>query len=730
VTKSQGKEPQQPEEATVLDWIKSIILQRPLEIPEAEPRPRQPLATKTKGEATPKESVERVSIRITAAHVRFPIAVGLALVAQVGLERKTGSMWTSIAIYILAGILAGWGMWNGDFRVLATTAEEERLSENTMRTPFLISAGVFSVLTFLAATGNRFTAAVLVFWAAALASLVACFWEGSPDFAGYRSRIVGWLKDPHLRVSIGPYGLALTLTFVLAVFFRYYHLDRVPLEMWSDHAEKLLDVMDVLKGQTSIYFPRNTGREAIQLYMAAATAKYLGFGISFMTLKFGTALAGVLALPFIYLFAREIGGRWAGLGALFLSGIAYWPNVISRAGLRFPLYPLFAAPALYFLVRGLRRRRRNDLLLCGLLTGFGLQGYSPTRILPFVVAAGVAVYFIHRQANGIRWRLVTWFGILVAAVWLAFLPLMRVALEMPELFFLRQMTRMGTAERPYPGPPFAIFLSNTWKSLTMFAWDNGGTWVVSIPGRPALDWVTGALFHIGLVILLVRYIRKRNWEDLFTIVSVPLLMLPSILALAFPIENPALHRSSGAIVPVFTIAALPLAALPDWVRSTWNTRRAMIASVVAILLLLTISARSNFQLVFHQFAQQLDEALWNTDDIGRVIQGFAESVGSYDTAHVIPYPYWVDTRLVGINAGRPLTDYAIQPADVPDLADEERAQLFILKPEDTDSLELLRDTFPSGVLSRFVSPVESHDFLIFEVPARSDYEIAPTPAPE
>jgi hypothetical protein len=731
VTRSEGKEPQQQEEATVLDWIKSVILRRPLEIPEVEPAERPSRATKAHGAAVSAGRIEHISYRITAAHLRLPVAIVLALMAQFGIEhRMGGSAWTSIAIYILAGCLAVWGIWKGDFRLPSTTVDEERVSSNSLRIPYLISAAVFSILTFLSAGDNRFTAAVLLFWGAALVSLVLCFWEGSPDFQGWRVRVSDWLHEPHIRISLGLYGLALAFTFALAIYFRFSNLSRVPLEMWSDHAEKLLDVMDILNGQPSIYFPRNSGREAIQFYMAAATAKFLGFGISFMTLKFGTALAGVLALPFVYLFAREIGGRLTGLGALFLSGIAYWPNVISRAGLRFPLYPLFAAPALYFLVRGLRRKRRNDLLLCGLFTGFGLQGYSPTRILPFVVAAGVAIFLLHRQAKGIRWRTITWFAILVAAVWLAFLPLMRVALDMPEQFFYRQMTRMGTTERAFPGAPLMILLSNTWRSLTMFAWDNGGTWVVAIPGRPALDWVTGALFHIGLVLLIVRYVRKRNWEDLFTLTSIPLLMLPSILSLAFPNENPALHRSSGAIVPVFTIAALPLAALPDWLRSTWNSRRAMFASAVGVLLLLTISARTNYRLVMDDYAQQVDEALWNTDDIGRVIRGFAESVGSYDTAHVIPYPYWVDTRLVGINAGVPEKDYAIRPEDIEGLVDEDRAQLFIYNQDDDENAALLRQLFPSGTLTEWISKIPSHSFFIYEVPARVDYVPGPSPVPE
>jgi hypothetical protein len=56
----------------------------------------------------------------------------------------------------------------------------------------------------------------------------------------------------------------------MAIFFRIYRLAEVPSEPYSDHAEKLLDVYDVLQGKTSIFFARNTGREAMQFYLTAA----------------------------------------------------------------------------------------------------------------------------------------------------------------------------------------------------------------------------------------------------------------------------------------------------------------------------------------------------------------------------------------------------------------------------------------------------------------------------
>src|SRR5690606_4009769 len=154
-------------------------------------------------------------------------------------------------------------------------------------------------------------------------------------------------------------GLVLAV-FGLSIFYRLYQLDAIPIEPFSDHAEKILDVYEITEGETLIFFERNTGREAFQMYWTLLVAKVFGTGFSFFSLKLGTVLLGILTLPYVYLLGREYGNERVALFALFLFGIAYWPNVISRIGLRFPLYPLFLAPALLYLTRGLRTRNRND----------------------------------------------------------------------------------------------------------------------------------------------------------------------------------------------------------------------------------------------------------------------------------------------------------------------------------------------------------------------------------
>jgi 4-amino-4-deoxy-L-arabinose transferase-like glycosyltransferase len=664
-----------------------------------------------------------VEVHLRAAHLRLPVGLILALVAQLGLERKPENLLPTLILYALGLAIAGWAAWEGDIGLSMPAAAERPVQVLRFRPVWLGLAFGFSILTLLAASDNTFRTSTLFFWGGALVCVMVALWDGNLDLRGKLLRMRTWLAAPRLSISLDGWAVALVAAFAIVVWFRFAHLASIPGEMVSDHAEKLLDVVDVLNGKYSIFFPRNTGREALQFYLAAATVSLLGTGVSFLTLKMGTALAGVVTLPFVYLFARELGGRRVALAAMFLAGIAYWPNVISRIGLRFALYPLFAAPALYFLVRGLRLKRSNDLLWCGLIVGLGLHGYTPARAIPIAVMVGVLLYALHPIARGRRWAVVSWLvGAGMVALVVA-LPLIRYAIDDPQMVMFRSLTRVGSTERELPGPALQIFLSNTWNALKMFGWDNGEVWVNSIPHRPALDWISAALFHLGCAFLLLRYLRRRNWLDLFTLLSIPVLLLPSILSLAFPSENPATNRAAGAMVPVFAVAALPLAALPGWAERWWGGVRARRWGIVGALLLAVGAAVLNYRLLFVEYADQFRRSAWNTSDMGRVILGFAESTGSFETAHVVAFPYWADTRMPAIWAGRPTIDYAIWPDQLDPLVEETRAQLFLLKPEDQEGIARLKELFPAGVFSMFDSPEEGHDFLIFSVPAKSGLEL-------
>jgi hypothetical protein len=576
---------------------------------------------------------------------------------------------------------------------------------------FGIGSG-FGILAFLLFLGNRFTGINISLWVIALVMIWRSLWKPEGWWGKGEST---WKRFWESGIHITPWSLLVAGVFILAGFYRFYLLDQVPPEMFSDHAEKLIDVTDVLRGQFYIFFPRNTGREAFQMYLTAAAAKVFGTGVSFLSLKIGTCLAGLFALPFIYLLGKEIKNKEIGLLAMFFAGIAYWPNIISRVALRFALFPAFAAPTLFFLIRGLKRKRWNDFLYAGLALGFGLHGYSPFRIVPVAVAVTLLIYFFHTTSKSNRRQAIIALLLVGLISLVIFLPLMRFAISNYDIFSYRMQTRMTDVEIPLQGSFLNIFFSNLWKALIMFQWDNGNIWVHSIPGRPALGIISAALFSLGIILVLVRYIRKKHWMDLVLLLSIPVLMLPSILSIAFPDENPSLNRTSGALIPVFIVIGIAAENLFSNIKSGFPARWGKWVSWAAVFLLLAGSAIINAQLVFVDYYQQFKTNAWNTSEIGHVIYQFSETIGDEDQAWVVPYPHWVDTRLVGIQAVHEVKDFALWRDDISLTIDVAAPKLFIYKPEDLDTFEVLQDLYPDGVNKIYHSVVDGRDFMLYYV---------------
>jgi len=651
--------------------------------------------------------------RSTAWPWRTLFAIALGLTAQLYLE-PPASITLSIGLYCFALFFLTWSYFANEFVLPEPEDVSTRVDPQTYHSRILLSAAFLALVAFVLFTGNLFTTLNVTIWLASIALFVRGLWLNNPQKLSLIKRVGDFIKRNSWQITLSRWALLIIGLAIVIVFFRFYRLDGIPNEPFSDHAEKLLDVYDITQEQTHIFFPRNTGREFIQFYWTAFLANLLGSGLTFISLKIGTVLIGLFTLPYVYLLGKEVGGKRVALFALTLAGVSYWLNTISRIGLRFPLYPAFTAPALYYLIRGLRRQQRNDFILAGLFLGLGLHGYSPFRFVPLVMLLGLGLYLLHRQSHGNRAQTLMMFSMLVIASLLVFLPLMRYAIENPDNFSMRALSRLTGEGNPLPGPAWQIFISNTFNAMSMFNVDDGEIWVHSVTHRPALDVVSALLFVFGYIFILVRYLRKRDWLDLFLILSVPLLLMPSILSLAFPRENPSLNRTGAAAIIVFVIAGMALDGLYKGLRGGLSNRRNLAVGTVVLLLL--ISGLHNYSLVFDQFATQFANHSLNTSDMGAVIKSFVQAGNNSENAYVVPFPYWVDTRLVGIQAGYPTKDYALWRDNLASTLPQPGAKVFIVKEEDRDTLDALYKLYPDGLVGHFISPMEGKNFWIYTVP--------------
>jgi hypothetical protein len=174
---------------------------------------------------------------------------------------------------------------------------------------------------------------------------------------------------------------------------------------------------------------------------------------------------------------------------------------------------------------------------------------------------------------------------------------------------------------------------------------------------------------------------------------------------------------------VFLIAAFPLRLLIQQMRGAFGARLGRVLGVAVVAGGLVISAREMLNAYFVEYPRQYIGGAQNASELGAAVRGFAESVGSYDTVWVKAFPYWVDTRAVGMYSGRFGWDNVIlDPAEFEQTKFVPGTKMFILKAEDREAIAALRELYPAGVLTYYTSKFPGKDYLTFLVPAAQDFD--------
>jgi hypothetical protein len=512
--------------------------------------------------------------------------------------------------------------------------------------------------------------------------------------------------------------VALGAIVLLGAFFRFYRLTETPADPTSDHAEKLLDIYDLVNGQRPLFFPRNTGREPGQFYLTFALMKLFNLPLRFETLKLGTALIGLLAVPAVFLFGREVGGTRVGLIAAALYAISKWVVNTARMGLRFPYGPLPTALTLWLLLRYLRRGDRRDALLCGLTIGLGLHGYISFRVVPLVVPflLGAALLFDRRWRHA--WRRLLGDGLLIAATaLLTCLPLAHYSVQHPEQVWYRVATRASAAERTLGSTleQLGTFARNNLNAALAFNWRGDDTVVNAVHHDPFLDIVTGAALLAGLLIAVVR-IRRGDRALLWLLLPTPLLLLPSTLSLAFPIENPSANRLGPVAPAIFVLAALPCVWLLDQV---WSRRAERLILLGGLSVLFALATQQNYVRYFRDYDQQYRANVQNMHQVVRSIEGLVGQGVPLDQVYILAYPYWLDGRNIALAMGKPGWEAG---HDWPrEQALPERAatpMLFVLNAADDRRRAELSSAFPDGSYSLITDTPLGKEYGLYYVPAR------------
>ncbi len=621
--------------------------------------------------------------------------------------------------------------------------------------------GLFcSIIALRFTTNNQFTFIGFWSWMASVA-----LWVSAVAPAGWSIPAAwGWLREQVARINVRQNWVLwlLVLITLLGAVFRMSDAAGTPPEMTSDHVEKILDSQRVLDGNHQVFFPNNGGREAFQMYAMALFSQIPGMGMDFTTLKLLTAVEGLVAVVLIYWLGRTVIGtederlaRIVGLIFAALVAVSYWHTALSRLGLRIVLTTVVTTLLLIYLARAMRDNQRGDYIKAGLVLGFGLYTYQAVRMLPVVIIVGVALIFIFKVRS---WRragsTLMNFLVLVLVAFVVFVPLFSYSLQYPQDFWRRTSGRLvgddAIQEEQEDGSitlkdvtipeqiqlfvdsfveHWPVLQDNIRNALLMFNWKGDVAWINAAPNRPAMDVFTGALFVVGLAAWLARMIRRRDVFDWSVPLILFIMLLPSALSVAFPVENPSHTRTSGALPTAYLIAALPLGLIVFSMGRVMRRQTALVVSGVLVSFIILGAYNLNSRIYFNDYRASYLNSSLPYSEAGAILRGFAESDGSYGNAFMIGYPFWWDHRAVGIEAGR--TDWpngivsrdsiqgflgeASRRTDQYRL-DPERDLLFFYASEDTETEALLQRMFPAGYATLRESYQEGDDYKIFRVP--------------
>jgi hypothetical protein len=207
-----------------------------------------------------------------------------------------------------------------------------------------------------------------------------------------------------------------------------------------------------------------------------------------------------------------------------------------------------------------------------------------------------------------------------------------------------------------------------------------------------------------------------------------IVLLPSALAIAQPIENPSFTRMSGTLPLAYLLVALALAQIVrSAARLVGGSGGAFVAGLAAFGLVLG-SYITNQNTYFNDYYQSYLQGSYPYTEAGQHLRSFGDNFG-YGNVFIINRPGWWDHRAVGVNAGR--MDY---PNGIPSLADMpeflQRATQqaapytldvnrdieFMYAGDDVATDQWLRSKFPDGFGLLIQSYQPEDKFYIFHIP--------------
>lgn len=397
--------------------------------------------------------------------------------------------------------------------------------------------------------------------------------KSSPKKYGVKDSF-GFLKDKpddEKTLSRKTFFILGLLIVLLAFFIRTYHLSSIPAGVYPDEA---VNGTDALAANAShhwkLFYTNNNGREG--LFMNLIALGFTLFGVSVVTLKMWSVLAGTLTVLGMILLGEELfRSRRAGLIAGFLTATTFWAINFSRISFRASLLPFVLVFTIFFLIRGIQKKKIIDYAIAGMFFGLGTYTYIAFRIAPLILIVLLAAFIISRKRFlATHWKEIAAFSF---AMILVALPMLVNFAIHPELFTSRT-GEVSVFNPAVNGGHLLLTIGASFgKTLAEFNFYGDQNWRQNLPTQPELPIIIGMFFLAGLFYsiyeffyLLYRRIKSGERSERLILVSLLLSwFFVMLLPAAMTYEGiPHALRSIGSMPAALLIAVFSIEAVFKW----------------------------------------------------------------------------------------------------------------------------------------------------------------------
>ena len=369
-----------------------------------------------------------------------------------------------------------------------------------------------------------------------------------------------------IHLASGAIALAII---VAAMLLRLHRLAEIPPGITFDEGAHGVDAVKVLQGKHGVFFPDNSGREALIVYAIALAHSLLGPSI--IALRLPTALASAAAVLALFwtgfiLFSTEentevsrpwrgifIGGVGAALLAVSLNHV-----VLGRIAFRANFLMLLLPLCLALLWRGWRRRSWLTIILAGLCAGVLQYTYIPARLLPVLLLFFGLTFLIPLNDKAFRRVREGWprAALFASASALVAAPIIVYFALHPDHMADRMNQVTLFAPTRTDGDPLGTLLLNVWDHILVFGFRGDPNWIHNYESRAMLNPWEAFLFWLGLALSLWRWRSHANSRLL--LIWFGIMLLPALLA-RNPYPNvPNTLRMMGATPAVYLLIGLAL----------------------------------------------------------------------------------------------------------------------------------------------------------------------------